>query len=589
MSIIAKTELDTATTLLKSFSASIETKFLTIGTKLGRVVELLEKIIADFDSLAIELHGDLLSSATQDLTNAATQVGGLGQALTLQRSINDRLNQSIPRVDADLSRIHQTVDTVGILAMNGKIAAASIGASGDGFSSEDFLVFAREIDRLVTLARSSLGDFRKDLAQLQQELYLENESQKEFEQNQNEALRNIPKWLSESVASAASHGQQAAATSLTVKERSDHVRRQLGSAIMSLQIGDITRQRIEHVEHALEAVGALIDGRGKHSDQIWWQSLSTDQQENGAAEIYRLQAAQLEQTADDFDSEAREIIAALKGMALDAREILRLSGEAFGAADHLATSPLGALEENVDRALGLLRRFKSAQGAADAMAVSVRDAVNRSTRHLDTVKSLEIDLRLLGLNMTFRCDRLGVAGRALNVVAQELRGCADQTTEDADAVMKGLDQVTTIAGEFSARTGVSRDNDLDSVEKIMTRSVDVFRTAGQSIADTLSRLRRDGEEVATVLQRTAEGITFREEIAAQLRQLSAQFSVAAKSIGLRSIDPSFKQRILSLIDGRYTMASERAIHARIAASHAAASAEGAPSTAPSDSLEDILF
>ncbi len=591
--VMARLDLDSATTLLKSISQSTEAKFLGLGGELTRAISLLEKITADFASLSANLESETLTDATGDLTTAAAQVAALGGAMTSQRSVHDRLKRALPTIGADLSRIHQTVNVVGILATNGKIAAAGIGAAGGDFSSDDFLVFAKEVDRLVKLAQASLDAFRDDLAQLERELQHASRSQDQFEQQQIEAIRSIPKWLSNSVDAAAKHRELAAETSLTVQERAAQVRRRVSDAVMSLQIGDITRQRIEHIEHALDRLKHLQRG-GVHDEDgdAWWRALSVAEQRIGAAEIYRLQSAQLAQAASDLQSGVRQIVTALKAIAEDARAILRLSMAAFGASEGLGKGPLGALEENVSEALGLLRRFKAAQDAANAMAGSVRDAVERSARHMETVKSLEIDLRLLGLNMTFRCDRLGTSGRALSVVARELRACADQTTADAGAVMTGLDGVTAIAAEFATLQKEAAPTDLDAMETGMTGAVTAFSAAGRGIADALARLLRDGDAVATVLETAANAVTFHEELAERLRSLADELAAAAESSGDAAIDPAFKARILSLIDGRYTMASERAIHDRfaggaIATETAALATIEAPGA--SAALEDILF
>lgn len=591
---IAGVELDTCVNTLKSLSQSTEGKFLEIGGQLARATGLVEKITADFDQLSAKLQSETLSTATRDLTGTASRVSELGTAMAAQRLVNERLQRPIPAIGADLSRIQQMVGVVAILATNSKIAAAGIESSETGFSRGDFLTFAREVDRLVGIAGASLTAFRQDLAQLDRELQQASHEQDQFARQQTEAINNIPKWLRDSVESAAEHGRQAAGASQTVGERSRQVRRRVSDAVMSLQIGDITRQRLEHVEEALQILSKLIEGGHENSEQeIWWRSLGEAEQRTGIAEICRLQSVQLAHAAKEFEHEVQQIIVGLRAIAEDTREVLRLGSAAFGASDQSGGSFLGELQTNVDRALDLLRRFQIAQGETDRTAASVLDAVDRSARHMATVKSLETDLRLLGLNMTFRSDRLGNAGAALSVIAQELRGCADQTTEGATAVTQGLDSLTATAREFSSSKERTTLADLEAIEKTMSSSVAVYREAGQSIAGALATFLRDGEGVAALLDSTVAAITFQEGMVQTLRRLSGDLAGAANCVSKATAEVSFKARVLSLIDTGYTMESERKIHNILStrASGVIATKAALASRLPAEttSIEDVLF
>lgn len=589
-------EVAAVTQSLKSVAASTDERFVEIGKRLAPATGTLEGITAVFEALSAKLSSEHMADATRDLTQAASHVSRMADSMRGQRSVITNLKAAIDAISGNLSHMRQTVTLVDILAKNGKIQAANIDRA-----EIDFSVFTKEVDRMVTLARGSLEGLNQDLTHLDRELNAASVSHDEFEKHQAEAISNIPKWLAESVEFAAAHGRRAAEAATTVREKSQQVGQKIGAAVVALQIGDATRQRIEHVEEALGLLCIFLAPRvdGARKEDEWWRSLNGDQQKFVIAEVCGLQAAQLTHTAQEFQTEIAQIISALEGLAADARAILQLSNEAYGASDQRRASFLVELEENVRRALDLLRGFHVAHDHANRFAGSVLNSVMRSSEHVEMVRSLEVDLRLLGLNMTLKCNRLGEAGRALSTIAQELRDCADRTTEDARIVMDGLDGITKVADQMAGRDQSSKADDVGAVENTMTESVRHFSEAGQHIAKALATLAQDGNAVASGLEDTVFQINFHDEIVRVLRQAAASLNtiVQKTAIAIENVEDveRIKHEIGAHFNARYTMASERAIHQRMSRETASdglfqpSFSPDRPSDPTAAMLDDVLF
>src|SRR6202008_3370068 len=79
-----------------------------------------------------------------------------------------------------------------------------------------------------------------------------------FEKQHGQTLGALAARLSRSLGALAEHREKAAAASADTGVYSRQIAERVGTAVFALQIGDITRQRVEHVEEALRsAVGAL--------------------------------------------------------------------------------------------------------------------------------------------------------------------------------------------------------------------------------------------------------------------------------------------------------------------------------------------
>jgi hypothetical protein len=589
--MLARRDLDKIAGVIRSACPLTEGQFVDLGARLESSIGVLGKLTNTFDKLSSELKSENLQHATRDLSRIASQVSALADAHSGERGSFERLTKLTVVIEGRVTRMGKAVKGVGMLAMNAKIAAANIGNSG-----VDFMTFATEIARTLKLAEASLGRFDGELTNVGEILRAANVSESAFEARQTEAVRTIPARLAASLSSIAAQSKRAIAAATAVGDRSKQMGGRIGSAVMALQIGDITRQRIEHVEYALNILNDILapggGGRDEHSD---CRALSEPQRQSLIATGLRLQAAQLTDTADEFDREVGQIQSALEQLAADAREILRLGSDAYGASDKKRGTFLLELEEEVGQVDELLNGFRDARSAADHVAASVSQATASLVSQISTVRSLEADIRIMGLNTTLKCGRLGNLGRPLSVIAQELRVYANQIASEASAVMTDLDGIVATAGSLSGGEQQRRTADIAAVAEIMAISVSRLGSAGESLASALATLERDSDVVAGLLENTVTQITSHREIGGALRQAAGDLARVVPQIDPTIAYPAAQaDRIFELMARSYTMARERVVHDRHHHSPGGKSAAAAapllkPPAAAEASLDEFLF
>ena len=346
---------------------------------------------------------------------------------------------------------------------------------------------------------------------------------------------------------------------------------------MALQIGDSTRQRGEHVQHAL---GIAADALAGASGDI--HGLTDGQRHALAARICRLAEAQLTDTAAEFSREAARILGALDGLARDAREIGRLGDAAFGSAAGRG-SFLQELDGEISEAKQLLNGFQVARAATDRLAGSVADGSANLAGEIETLRSLEADIRILALNTALKCGRIGAEGRSLDVIARELREFSAATEVEAAAIAADLDRVVGVAralGEGPAGKVVSAV----SVTDAMTAAAAELHACEHGFTEALEMLTRDGAAIAGLLEETASCISARDDIGALLRQAAA--ALVGLQDGADGEDAGTGEAVFASIYALYTMAQEREVHARVIGGPPAAAGVGAAAAA---AFDDILF
>ncbi|WP_157999379.1 hypothetical protein [Nitrospirillum viridazoti] len=384
-------------------------------------------------------------------------------------------------------------------------------------------------------------------------------------------------------------GGRAGAIAATVGQRSQDIAKRIGLAVMALQVGDITRQRMEHVDYALGLVTEMVaEASTLQPDGAAAPVPAPDDVATTAGFCFRLQAAQLDDTADELAQEIGQVLTSLRDLARDARDILNLGHDAFGASGSQQGTFVGELEGEVAEVDALLQGYGAARRQADEVAASVSQATTRLASQIGTMRALEADIRIMGLNTSLRCGRLGTVGRPLSIIAQELRLYANEIAVEASGVMGELDQIAAIAASLSGQARDTGAADTAAMADIMTRSIARLGTAGQNLATALQTLERDGETVVDLLQETVDRAAAHGEMGQVLRQAATDLALLAPDPHMGDV-PARAEPLIAQMARSYTMARERQVLDRFAPGKNQAPAAMPGPAAMADDLEDIFF
>jgi hypothetical protein len=555
--------IDTIAQGLRSVSASIESRFLAIGNQLADAVATIDELTVTFDRLNGDLRGDTLRQATQCLTDVMTDIAAMAHAPDSAGSALPRLRALVADIQAHAANIAKSIHGIGILNINARIEAVAIGSAGD-----DFISFTNEITRTIGIAKDRLGDFDHELDQMKTRLNAAHASQQVLAQRQAAAVRSIPQCLSAGIDTLTERSVNATAAASSVARKYRDVSQRIGQAVAALQIGDSTRQRLEHIQDALTVAAEWADAPA--SDRHALHSLAC-----------RLQGEQLQDTASQFALEMGNILGSFGDLAADTQEIRRLGLTAASAGE--GDTFLAAVQDQMDEVQTLIGELGSASQAADDVAASVTSAAQRLTGYTATLRSLEEDIRLMGLNTTLKCGRIGNAGRPLMVIAQELRLYARQIATESEFVAGCLGQVIGIACDGGLQhTGAGR---VGTIADNMARSAERLQCAGRDLSDGMSALERDSIHVAGLLRDATETAGAHDALGKDLRTAAAALARAEDAE-----PPPAAAGMLDDFARAYTMDRERMVHNRFAAAH-----EGLPHItmaepeASADALEDCLF
>jgi hypothetical protein len=560
-------ELRTIAADLKAARAPAEPVFLSLGNTLSDALGLLQGLGAEFAQLAESLESveaaEAATALQQGVAAGAALAAETAQALTLLRE----LGEDSAAGARPLAMLAKVVSEVHALSINARIEAAQVRVQG-----VDFTVFTTEISRLGRLAGDAVGKATERFTRLGPAIAEAIAAEDRFQRVDGCELQSMCGRLGTSLTELGRRRHKAGEAATAVAERSRRIAERVSACVVALQINDLTSQRIEHVVEALDLLGTILAG----------EEFNPARKAALVAEVCRLQSRQLQNAGVDFGREVGGLKGNLAALADDAESVLD-QARAMTGSQGSGRSFVGALRDDVERATGLLDAFGAAERRVQELVGTVSEGFTALDGELVAIHSIDADMRIMGLNASLKCARLGAAGRSLGVVAQELRGCSRRTEETIRAVSK------IIAGAVSAATTLTdcsrhENEDSGALAAGMAGSMEALCHLGDAVEAGVARLGEDCGRASALLAGAAASIAIDGELPAAASLLATRLAAVADAIG--PIDAAaIRDDVLRLLEGRYTMASERMIHNLFAEGEGAATADA--SAAPGAGGDDF--
>lgn len=521
---------------------AVEGRFLEAGDVLAQAVEGVGGLIRSLEALAATLEPATVEATTRQLRLAADGLTALPERQAARRGVVEQMIGAGRGLTGCIGDMRRTLAYLQTYAINIKITAGGIAAA-----RSEFGVFTQEVQDRIERGRGELNAFDTDLAALCSDLASALAQEDDLARHCFDLVPAVPDGLAACAQEMVEHHGRISGAADSVSSLARQVQKKVGGVLAALQIGDITRQRIEHVQQALEMTAEVED-------------LSQDARARLEVFVFRMLAAQLAATAVDFERDVARIGANMSGLAGDAAEILRLRDLAFGSGGAQGGSFLQRMEAYVGQALGLVDRLARSDAAAFEVGRSAADAAGDLTAKVANLQSIKTDVQQMALNATLKCGRIGDVGKPLAVIAVELRLHAGHMETSSQEALGALDVMTGEAARL-AEADTRDDDATGGAGAALSEACARLRGVGEAVEADLVELARQGEAVVDALRRAAARLDFQSEIGAIIKSGADALSELAGDEppwidDIRAPLAGLLQRIAKI----YTMASERDVH-----------------------------
>ncbi|WP_421952076.1 hypothetical protein [Pelagibacterium sp.] len=526
----------------------IETAFVSVGGCLTEGASLLNKLIKLFDALPDALQGVEVKEATAHLEAVAGRAAALSDAFGQERIDLESLFEVVRAANLPISDLHRTIKMMGIVSINARVTAASIAEDTD-----DFDVFTTDIATLSESATLTLKEFSQVYRQLVVEVDAAVSQRNRFEGAHAHTLSDLAGRLTATLRALENQRASAVDGSAVTSRLSRQIVGQIGSAVMALQVGDATRQRLEHIETGFHRLADILSGV-----PVFDTEFKPESHPDALAAIATLEQAQLAETARDFGAEVGEAERSLAALAADAETIMTRSRGQYGS-DAGKSSSIASLSDQLRAAVSLLGNFEAERAKLEAVAAIVRRTVGILLGHVEAVQDIEANMRLVSLNAAVRCAQLGPRGASLTVIATQLRELTSETVQAAESAVDWLSQSATLADAFGAATEADGAVEGRGLEQGAILALELLSGLDQKLAGALSSLDTDGTKVIALLQRAANGLDGLGALSEAMDDIRMQIAGLAPD----ETPSEHTAELAALVAGLrrlYTMEAERAVH-----------------------------
>jgi len=550
---------------LETARALIESRFSDAGERLAGSLEMVSSLIESLDRLGAALNAESAGRTTADLLSTAEGLSALPAAQQARIDRLSRLREAGADLAAHIDAMRQTLRYLRAFALNVKITAGATISASDEFSG-----FAERMCDQLDLGGTQLDQLAEQLRGLGGRLVEALGFEAALRVRYKQVIPAVPDRLAVDAEAIGGHHARIAEVAASVGVIARDIQAKVARALTALQIGDITRQRIEHVQLGLAVVGRTL----AESD------LAPEARARAQRRIAHLLAEQMADTAQTFETEAGRVTQSLAGMAQDTAQILAFRGltEARGSGG------LRDLELNLSQARDLVVEVGAAMTNARRISGDTGRAVDALARRVDAIHGVKRDIQQMAINSSLRCNRLGDIGKPLNVIALELSSHAGELEAAAEQTLDSLHALARLAVDMDA------DENGDTLDGARLNGVrDRLKRAADVVDRDLDALNARGTETARSLELATHQLGLKQDLGDALHTAAVVLAEEAGPVveDLNDI-AGVLGAVLDEIARSYTMARERTIHAAHALPGAETTEiEAAPTAA--DELDDILF
>ena len=548
---------------LEEGRSRLEERFLIGGDVLGKTVQSVSQMVSTLEEVMKAMDQSNVDMTIADLAETARDLLALPEAHAQRgKQLADLANVA--------NAMTEQVDDMLVIIRFLRSFTTTVKVTGAG--AEGFDAFANEMLSEITEARRQADLFQGTLERLCGGIHSASTANVEVDITYKQVVPGLAEALT---ADATRFGEyhskmRGVAGELTALIRD--IRSKMGRALSALQVGDITRQRVEHVQTGL--------------------ALLRREQEAGAAiapaemSLYlRLMALQADDLLSEFHDGCDTVMSNLAGLAADTKELLALGKNARGSAASGSEGFLSALEGSVTKARDLVSQVEETadrlQTVCNATATTARDLA----MSVDNIQAIETKIQHMAINTSLRCSRMGEAGKPINVVATELRAIAGQMETVSGRLLVSLRDL-----EEKSVALVSSGDDGTGLGEQLDRALANISEAGAKISRDLGELAERGDGIARDVTREVANLDFTRDIGTVLDECALQieeFAAGVSDPDAEVDEPSdVLLRLADEIHATYTMARERQVHSLVFAPPVAAAA---PEAAAGDDDLDAAF
>jgi hypothetical protein len=332
--------------------------------------------------------------------------------------------------------------------------------------------------------------------------------------------------------------------------------RSTDKVVMSLQSEDLARQRIEHVQEALQRVAASLDG-GDHVESC--------------AGLLVLQRAQLLSARNLVADSIQTIGSSLRSLEPRIQDLLSRTSLLAKETEEDSQSFADLIDTSLDDVTRVFQQCSSSATAVTSTIKGVLPSVEKMLQYAYALRDIESSVRLISLNATVKTAQLGFEGVSMSILATELQTITRQSEDHTRAMLDAVGSIRTALERINIEMNTSGGSLLmaegggEMVGKELEGLAQIVRSSGQQTRVKLDELEQIAQTLCSELKQGCELAERSSSIIKLYDDQLFNFDNILKHLGV-------SEEMLTQAGGAnqggdlsklYSMQSERELHSRI--------------------------
>jgi len=528
-------------TAMGGLAAGLDARFVQAGTALASAYESVERLVSSLEGVTGAMNRQATMTAIDRMRLTADRLTRLPAEQSRRQLSLEAIKGASDELFQHLKQIRRTLSFLHICGLNIKVAAAG----ADGFAE-----FADHMFAKLEQAEGQVDEFEAEIAGLGQSIDAMARADRLLVGECAAVIPRVPQKLAADAQALQRLQDDSAELAGQIAALARDIRAKVAVALGALQIGDITRQRLEHIAEAVDVLAGHV----------------AECEDEGAARqaidlVTALLAAQAADTVEDFHRETDRLTDSLRGIAPDAERLadMQQGGEDGRGGD--IQRLLHRLEQDIGEIASVTRQLCAAEADSAKLGQATSDAAESLFDRLKAVNRIQKDVEQMAWNTALQCRGLGADGRGLAVISEEIQTFSRHLAGVWALVSHSFDRIDVASRAIETpRTADAQDG--PDIGDMLMQSLDAIRGGSARMVESLSGVDREAMQIGTMLRDTTDGIGYETGIGPALSVAAEQLASLAEATDGASEDglPPSVATVMADIAARYTMGRERDIH-----------------------------
>jgi len=522
-------------------ASGLDKRFVDAGHSLAHAYDIVEKLIASLDHVTNALDREAADRAIATMRGNADRLARLPVVQADRQRSLDIIQQATSTVQEEVLRVDRTLDFLQICGRNIKVAAAG----AQGYSD-----FADAMIAKLDVSEREMHQISKEVAQLAETVPCVVEVNRVLASECAHLCPHVPDKLAADAIGLQNNQVDTADRADRIATVARDIRAKLSASHGAMQIGDITRQRLEHAAQTCRILDAALADPNIAPDPVAAAALQ--------GQAMSLLAAQVADATQDFQHQSRLLATSFQSIGTQLAAMLSLSGE--GAAERGSDAAfLEVLEQSVAEVDSVTARLRDADIRSTRLGAEASVTVERLGQRLTTIYRVTNDVQIMAWNTDLRSFRMGRAGDGLARIAAEIRGLVKTLESVSGSVATAFGRLNAAADAIS-----SEPDGETSQGSTLEAALDVIRAGAQLTREGMSELDQNAVMIRDLVTEMIGAVECEAVFSDPLLDIIGRFEGwATRYAQTDAVLTEQASRVFDEINRTYTMSSERQVHGRI--------------------------